>query len=91
MGIDMDRKLIYVRIKENENPKAFNLAKVKKYVTTTKNTSSFFNDLNQTLENFSSEGNRKCMETSICATEVINQGDPRAESSEMVNAKERKI
>lgn len=39
MDIDMDRKLIHVQIKENENPKAFNLAQVRKYMTATESKS----------------------------------------------------
>lgn len=86
-GIDRDRKLIYVQIKENETPKAFGLAQVKPYFTPTHAAHTFFASLRDALAQFSSIRDHTEEKQSTYSTEIVKPDDARANCDEMIEAK----
>lgn len=85
-GVDMDRKLVYVQLKEGKTPKAFGRAQVKKYLRPEILAHEFFVDLNHALQPFASDATGD-EDVATFTTKVLEKGDPRANNQQMVAAK----
>lgn len=90
-GVNMSRKIVYVQLKENDQPKTFGLAQVKKFLWHDDLNIGFVADLGNALRLFSTDNNND-NESSKFATEVLRKGDPpRINKDEMVAAKKNEV
>lgn len=89
-GVEINRKLVYVQLNENEPAKAFDLVHVKKYLCLDDVDNAFFVDLGNALRQFTTD-NDNGAECSVLATGELRNGNLRISAEKKMAAKKKKI
>lgn len=78
-GADISRKLVYIRVNEGENPKAFNITQIKKNLSSGITVNSFFTSLPDTIYQFSSNTQYDDNILEVFAAEPVGISSPQAD------------